>query len=132
MGADLIYSMCYMEVSENDAKRRKSELTFEKLTKTDQKGNFLLRTHEDKIADLFWKIQQLPYEEADEDKQKEEIAHMKQQFVSDVMMDVAKAIDVVYGPGIVEDTQEMSQHSTSEETKDSSRQVCRGGILGKP
>ena len=97
MGADLIYSMCYMEVSENDAKRRKSELTFEKLTKTDQKGNFLLRTHEDKIADLFWKIQQLPYEEADEDKQKEEIAHMKQQFVSDVMMDVAKAIDVVYG-----------------------------------
>ena len=78
-------------------KKKKAELTFEKLTKTDQKGNFLLRTHEDKIADLFWKIQQLPYEEADEDKQKEEIAHMKQQFVSDVMMDVAKAIDVVYG-----------------------------------
>ena len=89
--------MLYMEVSEEEARRRKSELTFEKLTKTDQKGNFLLRTHEDKIEDLFCQIEDLPYEEADEDKQKEEIANLKQQFVSDVRMDVAKAMDVVYG-----------------------------------
>ena len=97
MGADLIYSMLYMEVSEEEAAKRRRELTFEKLTAKDQKDNWLLRTHEDKIEDLFWRIEQLPYEEADEDEQKKEIANLKQRFVSDVRMDVAKAMDVAYG-----------------------------------
>jgi len=98
MGADLIYSMLYMEVSENDAKRRKNELTWEKLTAKDQRDNWLLTTHEAQIENLFYWIDSIPsVSELDEDTIKEEIANLKENFVSEVKMEVAKAIDVVYG-----------------------------------
>ena len=100
MGADLIYSMMFMEVSEEEARRRVNELNFEKLTETEEfhgKDHYVLTTHESHIEDLLYKIEELPYEEADEARQKEAIEHMKNNFVDSIKSDANKALDVAFG-----------------------------------
>ena len=83
--------MCYVEVSEEEARRRVNELTFEKLTAKDQKDNWLLTTHEDKIEDLFYEI------EMNSDTETEQVEFKLNQFLDSVKVDCHKALDVVYG-----------------------------------
>lgn len=97
MGADLIFSMCYVEVSEEEARRRVEELTFEKMSQKDERNDFLLGTHEAQLEDLVYLMDQLPYEEPDEARQKEAAESMKQNIVDSVKSDCHKALDVVYG-----------------------------------
>ena len=49
------------------------------------------------LEDLFYQIEELPYEEADEERQKETAESMKQSFVDKIKSDCHKALDVVYG-----------------------------------
>ena len=91
MGADLIYSMLFIEVNEIEAKKRVDELTLEILARKDERNHWLLRNHEDELDELFYEI-----EENSENKT-EDVEFKINQFIDLVKEEAKKALDVVYG-----------------------------------
>jgi len=90
MGADLIYSMLFIEVNEIKAKKRVDELTLEILARKDERNYWLLRTHENELDELFYEI-----EENSENKT-EDVEFKINQFIDLVKEEAKKALDIVY------------------------------------
>jgi hypothetical protein len=90
MGADLIYSMLFIEISETEAKKRVDELTLEILARKDERDHWLLRNHEDQLDDLFYEI------EENSEHKTEEVEFAINQFIDLVKEEAKQALDVVY------------------------------------
>jgi len=89
MGADLIYAMIYMEVTEEEARQRVSDLTIESLTEKDEKGNWVLHTFDEPLDDLFCEIEDNP--------KPINVKRIKQEFVETLKKEANEALDMVYG-----------------------------------
>lgn len=83
--------MLYMEVSEEEARRRVNELTFEKLAQKDERNDFVLSTHDGQLEDLFFVIEEFSETET------EQVEFKLNQFLDSVKVDCHKALDVAYG-----------------------------------
>lgn len=90
MGADLIYSMLFIEISETEAEKRVDELTLEILARKDEQDHWLLINHQEQLDELFYEI------EENSDNNTEDVEFAINQFIDLVKEEAKQALDVVY------------------------------------
>jgi hypothetical protein len=91
MGADLIYAMIYMEVTEEEARQRVSNLTFEILSEKDERNNWKLTSHEYQLDTLFCDIDE------NTETETQQVEHRICEFVDSVKSEANEALDMAYG-----------------------------------